>query len=362
MATARTIAGLWTSRSRYLATGGAARRCSATTLVEMIVVISIVSLLIALLLPAVQTVRESGRRAQCQDNLKQISLALLAYHDTRNEFPRGGWGHKWTGVPDRGAGHQQPGGWIYRILPHIEQRALYELGAGVSGSTADDLYSRRLQTPLPLFVCPSRRPCAVWPIADQYAYVRTPKPFGNVATVARADYAINGGASHVFSFSGPADLTQGDDIEFWQNAPHPKDFSGISHLRIAASRRSLVDGASKTYLLGEKHLNSENYSSGTSLGDNESLYAGYCTDLHRFAGVIENMKLSLSPFAAPLNDNINPVSGIPGYVRFGSSHPTGVNMTYCDGSVHVISYDVDPEVHFRAGHRSDTGNSLESLK
>jgi prepilin-type processing-associated H-X9-DG protein len=177
--------------------------------------------------------------------------------------------------------------------------------------------------------------------------------------VARADYAINAGTSHVFSFGGPADLKQGDDALFWKNAPNPENFSGISHLRMAASLKAIVDGNSKTYLVGEKHLHTESYSTGLSLGDNESMYAGYCTDLHRFAGAVENMKLSLPPFAAPLSDNINPASGVPGYARFGSAHPNGVNMAYCDGSVHFTSYEIDPEVHFRAGHRSDDGNPLE---
>ena len=349
------------NRLHRFSNGDTVRRCSAITLIELLSAIAIVSVLVALLLPAVQSVRASARRARCQDNLKQIALALLAYHDIQTEFPCGGWGHQWVGVPDRGVGRRQPGGWIYSVLPYVEERELHDLGSRESGAMADDLYSQRLQTPLSLFVCPSRRPCSAWPIADQFSYVRTPKPFGNVAVVARADYAINGGASHVFSFGGPADLKQGDDAQFWRNAPHPKNFSGVSHLRIAASLRSVVDGASHTYLVGEKHVGTESYSTGASPGDNESLYAGYCTDLHRFAGAIENMKLSLSPLAAPSNDTVSPVSGIPGYVRFGSTHSAGVNMAYCDGSVHFNAYGIDPEVHFRAGHRNDDGRPLELL-
>jgi hypothetical protein len=351
----------WCTELCHIATRGGAFRFSAITLVELLVAITIVSVLLACLLPAMQVVRESARRAQCQDNLKQVGLALLVHHDTHHEFPSGGWGHKWVGVPERGAGRRQPGGWIYRILAHVEEHDLHELGAGSGGAAATELYSRRLQTPIPLFVCPSRRSCSAWPTAPQYDWVRTPKPFGNVTLVARADYAINGGTSHVFSFSGPADLKQGDDVEFWRNAPFPKDFSGISHLRVAASLESVIDGAGKTYLLGEKHLDAQSYFTGTSLGDNESLYAGYCTDLHRFAGVIENLKLFLPPYAAPLNDTTVPDNNIRDFVRFGSAHAEGFNMAHCDGSVHLVPFDVDPSIHFRAGHREDEGRPVESL-
>lgn len=334
---------------------------SGFTLVELLVVIAILAILLALLLPAVQAMRESGRRAQCQNNLKQIGVALLHYHDVYRSFPHGGWGHAWVGVPERGAGERQPGGWIYGLLPFVENGPLHDLGSGLNAKPAVDAYSQRLQTPICLFVCPSRRPCSAWPVVEKYPWVHTPRPFGDVVSVARADYAINAGTSHVFSFSGPADLIQGDDAEFWRNAPYPKDFTGISHLRIGASMQSIADGTSKTYLLGEKHLEVENYATGMSPGDNESLYAGYCTDLHRFTGLIENMKVSRSPYAAPLSDFATPDGNASGFVRFGSAHPAGLHMAYCDGSVHFIGYDIDSEAHFRAGHRCDDGQPIESL-
>jgi prepilin-type processing-associated H-X9-DG protein len=98
-----------------------------------------------------------------------------------------------------------------------------------------------------------------------------------------------------------------------------------------------------------------------SPGDNESLYAGYCTDLHRFAGVLERIKVGLEPFAAPLNDYATADNATPGSVRFGSAHAAGCNMAYCDGSVRFINYDIEGVVHFRSGHRSDEGNSLDLL-
>jgi hypothetical protein len=91
------------------------------------------------------------------------------------------------------------------------------------------------------------------------------------------------------------------------------------------------------------------------------MYAGYCTDLHRFAGVIERVQVSLPPFAPPLNDHDEATGGIDGATCFGSAHAVGFHMAYCDGSTHFIGYDVDPEVHLRAGYRNDAGAPLKSL-
>jgi Protein of unknown function (DUF1559) len=344
------------------ARSGQAWKNTGLTLLELLVTIAFIAALVSLLLPGVQSARELARRGQCQDNLRQIALSLLTYHNTHNKFPSGGWGYQWVGVPDRGVGSRQPGGWIYCMLPYIEQSDLHDLGFGLSGLAAVGSYSKRLETPISLFVCPSRRPCSPWPITDQYSYMRTPKPYGSVTAVARADYAINGGTSHVINLGGPNSLQQGNDPAYWAAAPNPTKFTGISHLRIGVPIKSIVDGTSKTYLVGEKHIPADNYTTGTSPGDNESLYSGYCTDLHRFAGVTENIKLGITPHAMPLNDNAADDSSIASYIRFGSAHTSGLNMANCDGSVHLVDYDIDPNVHFRAGHRGDDGRSIELLR
>src|SRR5215213_243763 len=162
-------------------------RRSAFTLVELLVTMAIVSLLVALLLPAIQSAREAARRGQCQNNVKQIALAVILFHDTHRAFPQGGWGNEWVGDPDQGVGQRQPGGWIYNILSFIEENDLHDLGARLTGAAASDQYSKRMQTPIPLLVCPSRRACATWPIGPKSTWVRIPKPFGNVTVVARAD-------------------------------------------------------------------------------------------------------------------------------------------------------------------------------
>src|SRR5579864_8117659 len=100
------------------------------TLVELLVVITIIGILVGLLLPAVNAAREAGRNTTCQNNLKNLGLAALNHEHAHGFFPTGGWGSQWVGDPDAGYGITQPGGWLYCILPYMDGQNLHDLGLG----------------------------------------------------------------------------------------------------------------------------------------------------------------------------------------------------------------------------------------
>ena len=267
-------------------------------------VITIIGILIALLLPAVQAAREAGRRLQCGNNLKQLALAMMHHEQQYGFFPSGGWNWEWTADPDRGTGKEQPGNWVYPLLPYVEQLALYNLGSdgqpNAWTATQKSGAAQRSQTPLSVHTCPTRRRCTVFPIApwpgepcfdsagNYTAYGADP-----VARVVRSDYAANAGDQAVQWLQGTAtslaqaasltathgwpDLDSGPAPGQWGTGPA----TGICYFRSQVRTRDIIDGTSNTYLLGEKYLTPDHYEDGWDHADNESMYCGYDNDTHR---------------------------------------------------------------------------------
>jgi len=317
-----------------------AHRRRALTLIELLVVIAIIGVLFAILLPAVLAARESARRVQCQNNLRQLALAMQHHNDAIGHLPSAGWGGSWTPHPDRGSGKSQPGGWLYGLLPYLEQTGLRQLGAGSSSIGQREVKVAMLvRTSLNVTQCPSRRSGGPFTISFPAAFT----PFGSipVAYAARSDYAANAGCQRrceIEAYGGPQSLEEGDHPGFpW---PDVTDHNGVCFLRSELPLASVHRGLSQTYLVGEKHLYSRSYHDGTDHGDDWSMYAGYQDDNSRCT------------FLPPLRDAAPDPASDAQRCRFGSAHPSGWNVAYCDGAVSFLSHSADSEIHTRSGDRT----------
>jgi prepilin-type processing-associated H-X9-DG protein len=315
-------------------------RRAGLTLVETLVVLAILAVSLGMLLPAVQRVREGANRAQCQNNLKQLGLAIHHHHATYSRFPSGGWGWSWVGEPDRGTDHRQPGGWVYQLLSFLEQDGFQQLGAGLPRDQQFAVKARLLTTTLPNFNCPSRRNGGPYPVGRSAPCVNAELP----PLLTRSDYACNCGfaldsegqpVDDDQNGPGPATLSQGDAASFWKALPYNRIWTGVIFQRSEIRIADVSNGTSNTYLLGEKYLTPRSYFNGQDSGDNESMYVGFDNDISR------------STVTPPARDTIE----FPDAYRFGSAHYGGCNMLYCDGRVAIVGYDVNQQVHQRAGDR-----------
>ncbi len=304
-------------------------RRAGFTLVELLVVITIIGILMGLLLPAVHSAREASRRAACENNLKQIGLATLAHESSRGFFPAGGWGWNWAGDPNRGYTDKQPGGCFYNILPFMEQQNLWQLGLGQTGAALTTSLSQAAATPVAIFNCATRRP--------NQTYIDVPSswqlPFSNplasnLSALARSDYAFSGGDSPPPKGvnQGPTTYALGDST--WPWATYASTGTGVCYTRSVLKMAAITDGASNTVLAGEKYLDPDNYYTGTDLGDGLGWDVGYDYDWVRWAEAATSPSQDRGGYA-----------GNPGL--FGSAHSGGFGSVFCDGSVRSMGYTID---------------------
>lgn len=311
------------------------RHRRAVSLMELIVVVSAVSLLVSLLLPAVMAAREAARRVSCVNHLKQLGLAVHLHQDSQGHLPVNGWGFRWTGDPDRGFGIQQPGGWVYNVLPFVEEASLRDLGRGLSPEQKRAQARARLERTLPLFNCPSRRRPVLFPYG--------PRAFplynaDHAVAVAKSDYAVNGGDQIRPGGPGPASASATAVRSYeW---PSVREVTGVGFARLFLSPNDLADGASNTVLLGEKHLHLQERSSGSSYGDDQTMYLGDDADNRRWT------------FMSPAGDR---EAALDGFQRFGGPHPDVTVFVFCDGSTRVIASSVDVRLFQQLGNRHDGG-------
>jgi prepilin-type N-terminal cleavage/methylation domain-containing protein len=337
------------------------------TLVELLVVITIIAILIALLLPAVQMAREAARRAQCSNNLKQLALGCLDHEQANGFLPTGGWGWGWVGDADQAPDWRQPGGWVYNVLPFIDQQPLHDTGKGMSGAAKNEAHTRRAAVVLGVLHCPTRRAAVAYPYIIGLGGPNHNLVAGNI--VARSDYAGNGGDYYTdpsnpigaawSSYNGypwagpsgvslvenpPGEMTAGARATFANVAKYA---TGIFFCGSQVKVADITDGATNTYLLGEKHVDPDCYTTGGDYGDNESVLIGDNADVTRWSGYYGDNPNYLYP----------PIQDTPGNGAsvnfFGSAHGGSLNMALCDASVKPVSYSIDPQVHRRYANRKD---------
>jgi prepilin-type N-terminal cleavage/methylation domain-containing protein len=297
----------------------------AFTLIELLVVLAIIAILIGLLLPAVQKVREAAARTQCQNSLKQLALAFHDYHDAHGALPTGGWA--WTDPPTYDAsgaplvGVNQKAGWGFQVLPFIEAENVYR---GGDATTNQGRVLVAIGTPNKLFFCPSRRgpsTKAYYP-AKNDGYTDNIKALGGGSLpasflTAMSDYAasnINAAGDGVVRKQGPRRLTD------------------------------ISDGTSNTLLLGEKQLFRLALTQ-LQPDDDQGYTAGYDHDTLRHTDL------------GPQWDGDETASPTDQAGRFGSAHVGSFHAAFADGSIHVVRYSISPAVFANLGNISD-GNPL----
>jgi prepilin-type N-terminal cleavage/methylation domain-containing protein len=343
----------------------------AFTLVELLVVIAIIGILVALLLPAIQAAREAARRSHCQNNLRQIGLAIHNHVESLGVYPTGGAeiypkieNYVVSGKP---LGPKKQGlGWAYQILPYLEEGSVQGLVKQVELQAAA----------ISLYVCPSRRavssvsaenlggqkvflidyasaqPCTVeCPSGTPGCPDPTPRydPLASVP-ISPANYELNwpsiwGGTNMNFKLQNHYQVYDGVIVrspwrridplfthgvpgggEFLNGVPGPTSFAKIS------------DGSSKTFMLGEKYVRSDTYGGGGS-SDDHGWSEGWDTDVIRSTCFQPYQDNDGFQFQSLGSDDI--FGHEKDVVYFGSAHSSGFHGIYADGSIQSLSYDID---------------------
>ncbi len=299
-------------------------RARGFTLIELLVVIAIIAILIGLLVPAVQKVREAAARIKCANNLKQIGLALHSYHDTNGTFPSGQ-----VELEPRPKVFEYYANWAITLLPYLEQDDLYR----TYNNTIPNQDRRNLafcQTYLAVYTCPSDTRANQILAPETIAPNGTGQPNPPLLYMTGSYKAMTGlgNTSTTNTYGGFWNEVQNAQARWptGKGAFHGDGRSGLKPSRIA----DITDGTSNTIFVGERHTRTHVtrgpfWADGFNLYNNGAVYPGL-TDIY--------LQPDYDLCASRVNSN---------YCKYGwgSLHPGTINWLFGDGSVRNISTNID---------------------
>ena len=326
------------------------RRGGAFTLIELLVVIAIIAILIGLLLPAVQKVREAAARTQCQNNLKQFGLAIQTYNDTYNYLPPGGLMGDSPGVTSGAGWGNDQGTWLLLTLPYMEQDPMFKqinpriavfnsVGVGIGNVPAASRKYKNLR-------CPSDD---YDPAATVSNYVGS---MGPQCVTSGGCYEPNQGwcdppASGLGG--GLAGMGYGWSPDHGNTVQAPEVRGLFNRLGARITLAMIKDGTSNTIALGEHlprmsdHLPNNNwwhFNSGVAMVSTVVPINQRCDYRHYFSG---DCGTATEP--GPRNWNIS--------MGFKANHSGGANFAFADGSIRFIPQNIDHRTYQLLGCRND---------
>jgi prepilin-type N-terminal cleavage/methylation domain-containing protein/prepilin-type processing-associated H-X9-DG protein len=294
----------------------------AFTLIELLVVIAIIAVLVGLLLPAVQKVREAAARIKCQNNVKQLSLALHNYHDTNGKFPPGGSGG--PGKPNLS--------WNLFVMPYVEQENLqkaFNPAVDYQSSPNKALQLNRVV----IFHCPSS-------VVERSTFVAAANGQDDVNGVKlyTTDYYGNMGAS-----DGPAGTAYTEVTTGVNSEQGGFSTNGVLGRNTEVRLTDVPDGTSNTFLVGEIGWKDANHYRAWGRGCDASAATGTPGGACSSCKNLRN-QIGTTPFAQG-GTNFNEVS-------YGSQHTGGANFALCDGSVRFVRESTPLPVLWAAASRN----------